>query len=264
MMAPDTDKPRHSLLRDVYKDMLKSNYRVLKRYKTHVTTQVVLALDKGDNSQVILKLPNPTLDRGTISFRSDEIRREYQIVSEIDSPHVMKVVDFYSGGEGENRFFIALFEYIPGPTLREIIDKGPLTLAQIKEIFQSLAMGLADVYKAGYNHADLKPENVIFNPERGPVLIDFQHALQTSRSGPILEEWCDLLYEAITGRQGHFGPEDTVRKLLEKRGVLQPSEIAAAEALQKIIGRALGKPGTTPYTDFDSFLKDLDQWEVPR
>ncbi|MDP2600774.1 MAG: hypothetical protein Q8P84_08615 [Deltaproteobacteria bacterium] len=266
LMSPNPDKPRRSQLRGVYKDLLKYRYRVVKQYESNRDAQVVLALEKGSNRQVILKLPKPTMDRHFVSFRSGEIRREYETIIAIrkktDSSHVAKVIDFFSGGDGENYWFICVLEYVAGPTLREEIDKGLLTLARLKEIFPSLAEGLMDVYKAGYDHGDLKPENVILNPERGAVLIDFQFANHTDRPKWALDKWCELLCEAITGRERHFGPADTVRSLLEARGALQPSEVASAEALQKIIDRALQKPGVIPYSDFDSFVKELHQWET--
>ena len=266
LMSPNPDKPRHSQLRSVYRDLLRDRYRVVKQFESNKTAQVFLALEKGSNRQVILKLPKPTMDRYDVCFRSGEIKREYQAIIEIsektDSSHVARVIDFFSGGDGENYWFICVLEYVVGPTLREEIDKGLLTLARLKEIFPSLAEGLRDVYKAGYDHGDMKPENVILNPERGAVLIDFQFANYTDRPKWALDEWCELLYESITGRQGNFSSEKTVRNILEERDILQPSEAASAEALQKIVDRALQKPGVIPYPDFDSFVEELHQWEI--
>lgn len=253
-------RPRSPLPR-VYKYLCRDCYRVVKRYKSHHTAQVVLALTRGNNKPVILKLPKPTMDAGAISSKSREIWREYQIVSEIKSPHVAEAIDYYEGGDRDESYYIAVFEYIPGPTLKEVVEKGPLTIAQLKEIFSDLAKGLGDVHRAGYDHADIKPENVILHPERGAVLIDFQHALQRDHFGGILTDWCYLLYEAITGKEGHFGPEDTVKDLLGKRIALNSSEIKDAEVLQKIVDRAMQKPGVEPYSNFDAFLEELDRWE---
>lgn len=49
---------------------------------------------------------------------------------------------------------------------------------------------------------------------------------------------------------------------LKKRTVLNPSDVKDAEALQKIVDRALQKPGVEPYPDFDAFLEELNRWEM--
>ena len=58
--------------------------------------------------------------------------------------------------------------------------------------------------------------------------------------------------------------KETVRSILEKRGPLNLAEIEVAEALQKIADRVLKKLGVIPFSDFDSFVEELHQWERAR
>jgi serine/threonine protein kinase len=64
-------------------------------------------------------------------------------------------------------------EYIPGPSLRQLVDKeGPRRGAALERLAISTATALAAIHRAGILHRDLKPANVLMGPE-GPVVIDF-------------------------------------------------------------------------------------------
>lgn len=260
MMVGGEREATRPVLRAVYKDLVKYRYRVVRTFGSSHNTLVVSALQRSDGRAVVLKLPNPSMKAIAVSGKSHELRAEFEITKAISSRHVVAALDSFSGEAENGSFFIAVFENVSGPSLREEMNRGLLSLGQVKRHFPALARGLRDVHRAGYVHADIKPENVILNPERGAVLIDFQSAMEMRGYGAPLHEWCDLLYEAMIGSQGRFGPEDTIQRILEGRGAWKSSDMEDARALQAIVDRALGRHGATPYTDLDEFIADLERF----
>ncbi len=65
-------------------------------------------------------------------------------------------------------------EYVPGTTLREVIDaRGGLQLTPALQIAKQVCRGLAAVHKAGIIHGDLKPQNVMVMGSGVAKLMDF-------------------------------------------------------------------------------------------
>jgi serine/threonine-protein kinase len=63
-----------------------------------------------------------------------------------------------------------LLEFAPGRPL----DRGPaLPLQRAVRVFERIASALEHMHSRGVIHADVKPGNLIFDPERGIKLIDF-------------------------------------------------------------------------------------------
>jgi serine/threonine protein kinase len=64
-------------------------------------------------------------------------------------------------------------EYIPGPSLEELVRTGgPRTGSGLERLAVATLTALASIHRAGVVHRDFKPGNVILGPE-GPVVIDF-------------------------------------------------------------------------------------------
>lgn len=70
---------------------------------------------------------------------------------------------------------ILVMSYVEGPTLEEVIDKtGPLDPENTAWIIQRLLNGLLYLHQQGTVHGDLKPKNVIVQPNKHlAVLVDF-------------------------------------------------------------------------------------------
>ncbi|ELP71033.1 protein kinase domain-containing protein [Streptomyces turgidiscabies] len=83
--------------------------------------------------------------------------------------HTAPVVD--ADPEGEPAWLVTA--YIPGPTLRDVLDQvGPLPADTLTVLAAGLAEALAAIHQAGVIHRDLKPANIIV-AEDGPRVIDF-------------------------------------------------------------------------------------------
>ena len=90
-------------------------------------------------------------------------------------------------------------EYVPGPTLREAVEKdGPRTGADLERLAVATATALAAVHGAGIEHRDLKPGNVLLAPD-GPRVIDFGIARVADVSG--------THSGSLIGTPGYMAPE---------------------------------------------------------
>jgi len=98
------------------------------------------------------------------------LRREVRTAREVNSPNVCRIFDLI---EVEERELISM-EYIDGTTLRSILEtRGPLDLAEAREIALQFLAGLEAIHKAGLVHRDVKPENIMITRAGRVVLMDF-------------------------------------------------------------------------------------------
>lgn len=125
------------------------------------------------------------------------LQREVDALSAVDHPHVVELLDHSRSADGD---LYLVMEFLQGNTLRHHCRKATrlpedevaeiacqlldalITLHPNKHKLESLRNKaelseeeLEEINEArqGYLHRDIKPENVIYNPRRGPVLIDF-------------------------------------------------------------------------------------------
>ncbi len=69
-----------------------------------------------------------------------------------------------------------LMEYIEGPSLQELLARGPLELEQAEAIFRGILAGVGAAHAQGVVHRDLKPANVMMASQDGrwhPKVADF-------------------------------------------------------------------------------------------
>jgi len=91
-------------------------------------------------------------------------------------------------------------EYVDGPTLSELIDRGgPLTLSSSAWLAAGMAKALISIHAAGLVHRDLKPSNVLMSAT-GAKLIDFGIAQASGASSLTMTG-------LVTGSAGFMSPE---------------------------------------------------------
>lgn len=141
-------------------------YRVTRLVATGAMGEVYLAFDEDLGRRVALKF----LKKGSLDAKGVErFHAEARLTARFNHPHIVTV---YAAGVFEDRPWLAL-EYLDGETLRERLDRGPLTAPEALRIARAIADALAEAHRHEVIHADLKPENVLL-PRDGRVrVVDF-------------------------------------------------------------------------------------------
>ena len=99
------------------------------------------------------------------------MRQEARAAAALSHPGIATV---YALEEIDDQLYLAC-EYVPGPTLRALLEAGPLPLPQVVDIAVQLARALAAAHAHGVVHRDLKPENVVRSAYRRGEDARFRH-----------------------------------------------------------------------------------------
>lgn len=133
------------------------------------------------------EITDDSLDRG-------RFEREISSMERVSSGFVPHLVDSDSGA---NVPWLAA-ELIPGISLADVVDaRGPLPEAAVWRLGAAMTEALAAIHAAGCVHRDLKPQNVLLEPEH-PWVIDFglAHVLELPRHPSSLRRMATPRYAA--------------------------------------------------------------------
>lgn len=172
-------------------------YRLLDEVGRSTTAVVRLAVD-ASGREVAVKELLPAAAADTEARR--RLAREIAAQVRVRSPYVARLI----GGDVAADRPYAVTQYVPGPTLRDMIRSyGPLRGTALLEYARLTALGLADVHDAGVVHRDLTPGNIMVLGG-APVIIDFgiaheAGAVQVTRPGMIMGTPAYLAPELIEG-----------------------------------------------------------------
>ena len=95
--------------------------------------------------------------------------REARSAAALDHPFICNI---YEVGEEEGKSFISM-EYVPGETLKEQLEKGPLPLQDALAKATEIAEALEAAHRQNIIHRDLKPSNIMITPEGHVKVLDF-------------------------------------------------------------------------------------------
>ena len=153
-------------------DVLGLRYRVVRALGRGGMGAVYEVVDDVLQDSVALKLLHPELSTDP-AFRH-RLREEVRLAHRVSHPNVCRVHDL--GQHGEHLF--VTMELLRGPTLRDILraiassEREPLSLGRSIDLIVQIAAALGASHRAGIVHRDVKPDNVIVEPDRA-VLTDF-------------------------------------------------------------------------------------------
>ncbi|NTW01614.1 MAG: protein kinase [Oscillochloris sp.] len=124
-------------------------------------------------------------------------QREASIAARLRHPHIVQLYDYgYS-----QPFFYTVLEYVPGSSLRQIIEKqGRLQIDATLQIFRQVADALDYAHSLGVVHRDVSPGNILIGQQSGRALLtDFGIARDNGKSITIAK--------TIMGTPGFLSPE---------------------------------------------------------
>jgi tetratricopeptide (TPR) repeat protein len=258
-------------------EVLAGRYEVIRALGEGGMGAVFEVRDRELDESVALKLLHPQLSRDP-DYRQ-RLRSEVRLARRVSHPNVCRVHDL---GQHVDQLFVTM-ELLGGRTLRDLLrsidtgDEPQLALSRKIDLIVQLCAALAAAHRVGIVHGDVKPENLIVEPDRA-VLSDFGVAspfevrrgrrvvagtphyiapeiLRGEAGGPRADIYaCGLVaYELLAGRPPFrtAGLRDAMERA---RAVPQlpplPDEAApptARAGLDRVLARALdGWPGARP------------------
>ncbi|MCI0498357.1 MAG: serine/threonine protein kinase [Planctomycetales bacterium] len=177
-------------------------YTILRRLGTGARSIIYLAVEESTKNTFAIKraiLENP---EDTRIF--EQMETEFKVARQIDHPYIRKCYNMI-----RNRKFlktnelILIMEYFDGQNME---DQKRLSMGDVLLVFRMVAIALNAMHEKGFVHCDIKPNNILFNPQGGIKIIDLG---QSCRIGEIKKR--------IQGTPDYIAPEQVRREHLSHR-----------------------------------------------
>ena len=147
---------------------LSGRYRLDAQIGAGGMSTVYRAFDVNLERRVAIKLLHREMSAD--SDQLERFRREARAVAQLSHPHIVGVID---AGEDENRPYI-VFEYVEGETLKDRIRRlGRLPVDESLAYAIEIARALGSAHAHDIVHRDVKPQNVLLDPEGSAKVTDF-------------------------------------------------------------------------------------------
>lgn len=267
------------------------------------TYRIIEALDEGGMGKLYRaehqRLRRPVAVKVMAQYLSanrealTRFRREAEIVSQLDHPHIVHILDFDTTEHGDPYI---VMELLTGETLSRRLDQlRILPLLDTIAIVSQVASALTAAHRAGIVHRDLKPDNVFLLAMRdGSIfvkLLDFgiskgspksarvtgkydvlgtpdymapEQALDTSRVNHHADQWslACMAYEMFTGHVPFAG--DTAVQILAKVVTEPPPPLThyvpdVPSSIQGVVMRGLAKDPFQRFPTIGDFADHLSR-----
>ena len=192
-------------------------YEVLEPLGAGAMGQVYRARDPKLNREVALKiLPEQfALDPDRLA----RFKREAQMLAALNHPNIAAIYGF----EESNGERALVLELIDGPTLADLIARGPIPPDEALPIARQIAVALEAAHDKGIIHRDLKPANIKIAGQGSVKVLDFglakvwDGAPSDLLSGAPTLTATHLGDRAILGTPAYMSPEQARGRALDKR-----------------------------------------------
>jgi ligand-binding sensor domain-containing protein/GAF domain-containing protein len=164
LLLPEVRQPLAELARGASRTV--GAYRLQERLGAGGMAEVFRAVNVHDGSPAAVKLLRAD-EAGETEARR-RLEREGELVAAIHHPHLVRLL---ARGEHEGRLYLAM-ELLAGETLAARLRRGPLALAEVLHAGRDVAAALAELHRHGVVHRDVKPANIMAEPDGRHVLLD--------------------------------------------------------------------------------------------
>ncbi|MCL2004975.1 MAG: serine/threonine protein kinase [Planctomycetaceae bacterium] len=191
------------LLKGRYKGFFLRQYKILGHLGSGGMSSVYLAEHVLMQRRVAVKvLPRKRLEK---AIYLERFIREAQAIAALDHPNIIRAYDF--DHEGDLHYII--MEYFPGDNLQAIVDREKkLPFARIVNILRQTADALSHAHAIGVIHRDVKPSNILVNPQGEVKVLDLGLALLDEQvyEGRITH----IQEDTILGTADYLAPEQAI------------------------------------------------------
>lgn len=143
------------------------HYEIVSQIGVGGMGEVYLALDKKLDRKVAVKILNEKFAKHEANLQ--RFVKEAKAASALNHPNILTIYEI--GDANETHYIVS--EYIEGETLREVLNRQSLTLAEILDITVQVANALSTAHAAKIIHRDIKPENIVVRPDGLVKILDF-------------------------------------------------------------------------------------------
>jgi serine/threonine protein kinase len=170
------------------------SYHILEQIGQGGMSSVFKALDLRNQNHVAVKVLSPYIAHEQ-RFRA-RFEREVKLLKHLQHPNIVPILDF---GETEGLAYI-IMPYIGTGTLQDRLKNGPLDVQTGARVTAQVAAALSLAHSMGVIHRDVKPSNVLLDPQGNALLSDFSFAHNQEASQ-------DLTGSALIGTPAYMSPE---------------------------------------------------------
>jgi serine/threonine protein kinase len=257
------------------------HYRIVRKIGVGGMGVVYEAFDERLERPVAIKFLRPNLER------QESVRRRFvheaRAISRLDHPAICRIYDI---GETDADQLYFVMPFYQGEVLGSRIERGTIPLPAAAGWAAQIADGLHYAHQRGILHRDIKPGNILIDPDGGAKILDFGIAKivgeDLTATGAILgtaayvspeqalgqkvdarsDIWSlgGLLYELFTGRQAFTGdnPRAIFKAILSKeQPPLQPYLAPVPEAMETLMRRSLARDPAERYPSMSAMRADI-------
>lgn len=126
---------------------------------------------------------------------------EHEVASKLDHPNLRRSFKLHRSRQMlRTNEVIVVMEMIDGQSLEHY---EPESMIDLCRLFQQTCLGLHAMHEAGYVHADIKPNNILFMDDDQVKIIDFGQSCRI-----------DTVKDRIQGTPDYIAPEQVLRRAI--------------------------------------------------
>lgn len=165
--------------------------------------------------------------------------QEAKVIAQVEHPNIVHVFDrgiyrLKNGKPYAEKWFYIIMEYLPGPTLEDILEKFIyFKPVEAYSFLSQILLGLQRAHSCGIVHRDLKPGNVkVVDIDRQPLqlkILDFGISRYEAADGMVNSGLTNV--GDVFGTPHYMSPEQAQGKIVDRRSDIYAAGVLAFQIL---------------------------------